>query len=159
MISYSQIKSPVGDLLLVANSSHLLRLSFVGGKDCPTIQSDWINDPNHPVLAEVEGQLNGFFNRKLTRFSLALGARGTPFQAQVWNEMAQIPYGKTMSYSELADRIGSPKACRAVGMASGQNPIAIIVPCHRVVGKNGALTGFAGGLDRKKRLLELEQVT
>jgi len=116
---------------------------------------------NPLFFSKVITQLDGYFNGSLRKFSLIQGIdfklKGTPFQEKVWQELLNIPYGETISYGELAIRIGNPRAFRAVGMANGKNPISIIVPCHRVIGKDGSLTGFGGGIDVKKQLLSLEQ--
>jgi len=109
------------------------------------------------VLKDVRKELDRYFAGTLKKFSTKLAFNGTPFQHEVWNELTRIPYGETISYMELANRIDNPKAVRAVGMANGANPIAIIVPCHRVIGSNGSLTGFGGGLPNKRALLELEK--
>lgn len=110
-----------------------------------------------PLLQEACCQLESYLAGARRDFALPLCPKGTPFQQRVWQSLLQIPYGKTVSYKDLAESIGSPKACRAVGMANHRNPIAIVIPCHRVVGANGSLTGYAGGLPLKQRLLELEQ--
>ncbi len=110
-----------------------------------------------PLLLQAEKQLSEYFARKRTSFDLPLFVEGTPFQKKVWAELQKIPYGETISYGELARRCGNDKACRAVGMANNKNKIAIIIPCHRVIGSNGKLVGYAGGLDIKSRLLDLER--
>ena len=115
----------------------------------------WTRDPR--MLATARAQLEAYLAGELRTFDLALSSGGTPFQQQVWAELRKIPYGETISYLELATRIGNPKAMRAVGAANGRNPIAIIVPCHRVIGADGRLTGYGGGLWRKRRLLDLER--
>jgi methylated-DNA-[protein]-cysteine S-methyltransferase len=108
-------------------------------------------------LAEVIRQLQAYFAGELENFDLAVSPQGTPFQQKVWSELQRIPYGETLSYGELARRIGNPKACRAVGLANGSNPISIVIPCHRVIGSNGKLTGYGGGLPIKEKLLALEK--
>jgi methylated-DNA-[protein]-cysteine S-methyltransferase len=113
-------------------------------------------EPNHPILLETERQLSEYFAGKRTRFELPLAPRGSEFQKRVWAALKTIPFGKTASYLELAKTIGSSNASRAVGAATGKNPLSIVVPCHRAVGANGALTGFAGGLENKSKLLALE---
>ncbi len=113
-------------------------------------------DPSHPLLAEAVRQLRAYFNGALRQFTLPLDLQGTPFQLRVWRELETIPFGERRSYSDIAHAIGAPKAVRAVGAANGANPIAIVVPCHRVIGSNGKLTGYGGGLPLKKKLLELE---
>jgi methylated-DNA-[protein]-cysteine S-methyltransferase len=113
-------------------------------------------DKNHPLLLGTERQLQDYFAGRLDRFSLKLDFRGTAFQKKVWAALLTIPFGETRSYAQIAQQIGTPKAVRAVGAANGKNPISIVAPCHRVIGANGKLTGFAGGLEAKARLLELE---
>ena len=113
-------------------------------------------DPKHPILILTINQLQEYFSHRREMFQLPLAAKGTEFQQQVWQALKTIPYGETWSYQQLAEAIGNPKAVRAVGLANGKNPISVIVPCHRVIGKKGNLTGYAGGLDRKAALLKLE---
>jgi methylated-DNA-[protein]-cysteine S-methyltransferase len=116
-------------------------------------------DPTHPHLTRAVAQLNEYFAGRRTAFDLPLDPHGTPFQQQVWEQLLAIPYGETRSYLDLARKLGNPNATRAVGAANGRNPISIIVPCHRVIGSSGKLTGFAGGLEIKERLLNLESAT
>lgn len=154
---YSRIDdSPVGPLLLAGNRDGLHVLSFGVGTRPRAIAPDWIADTTG-VLAGVRRELDEYFAGRLRTFSTPLALTGTPFQNLVWNELCRIPYGETISYLDLANRINNPKAVRAVGMANGANPIAIIVPCHRVIGSNGTLTGFGGGLPAKRTLLALER--
>lgn len=120
------------------------------------IGKDWVLRNDVPPFPETVQQLAAYFDGKLTEFSLPLAIRGTDFQKRVWDELREIPYGATISYGELAQRIGNPNASRAVGLANGHNPISIIVPCHRVIGANGKLTGYGGGLQRKAALLSFE---
>jgi len=158
--------SPVGPLLLAGDSDALHVLAFgippAGGRQelhvtrPREIDADWIPDTKG-VLKDVRRELDQYFAGRLKKFSTALAFNGTPFQNQVWKELTRIPYGETISYLDLAHRISNPKAVRAVGMANGANPIAIIVPCHRVIGSNGSLTGFGGGIPTKRALLELEK--
>jgi methylated-DNA-[protein]-cysteine S-methyltransferase len=156
MTSYTTIKSPQGDLMLVANESKLTGLYFVRPGRIPAAQKTWTRDPKHPVLREAARQLNEFFAGKRTTFSIPLHFVGTDFQQRVWQEIARIPHGKTISYSELATRAGKPRAIRAAGTNTGKNPLSIVIPCHRVMGKDGTMTGFGGGLEWKRYLLELE---
>lgn len=142
------MESPVGLLTITEENGTLTALHFGGESETP---------PPTPLLQEVLRQLTAYFAGTLTAFDLPLAPKGTPFQQAVWRALCVIPYGQTRSYSEIAAAIGRPNACRAVGMANHQNPIAIIVPCHRVVGKGGALTGYAGGLAVKQALLAFEQ--
>jgi methylated-DNA-[protein]-cysteine S-methyltransferase len=154
---YAQIDdSPVGPLLLAGDSDALHVLAFGMGSRPREIDADWKPDTKG-VLKDVRKELDRYFAGTLKKFSTKLAFNGTPFQVDVWKELTRIPYGETISYLDLANRIKNPKAVRAVGMANGANPIAIIVPCHRVIGSNGSLTGFGGGLPTKRALLELEK--
>jgi methylated-DNA-[protein]-cysteine S-methyltransferase len=151
---YTNIESPVGPLLLAANERGLCYLSFGASKHAVHPEVDWTKDEK--PFAETIRQLRAYFHGDLKEFDLPLAMEGTAFQMSVWRSLCEIPYGRTISYGELADRIGNPKAMRAVGLANGSNPIAIIVPCHRVIGSNGKLTGYGGGLPIKEKLLALE---
>ena len=156
---YKWVDSPVGRLKLVASSRGLAAVLWATdppGRVRLTIDAE---DARHPVLAEAERQLAEYFAGRLTRFSLQLDFAGTPFQRKVWNALLTIPFGETRSYAQIAKQIGSPAASRAVGAANGRNPIAIVAPCHRVIGTGGKLTGFAGGLEAKAYLLSLEAGT
>jgi methylated-DNA-[protein]-cysteine S-methyltransferase len=153
---YSIINSPVGSLILVADDSALTGLYFADRDHVPAASRDWIRDARHPVLRQAAGQIHEYFAGKRMSFSLPLRLAGTGFQEKVWRQIALIPHGKTITYSDLARRVGAPAAIRAAGTSTGRNPLSIIIPCHRVVGKNGSLRGFAGGLERKQRLLKLE---
>jgi methylated-DNA-[protein]-cysteine S-methyltransferase len=157
MNSYAILKSPVGHLLLVADETHLLGIYFSGEKHAPATR-DWKCNPDHAVLKQTARELDEYFNGTRTTFSVPLRYEGTKFQQAIWRQISQISFGKTISYTELANRVGAPGAPRAAGTATGQNPLSIIIPCHRVVGRNGRLHGYAGGLDRKRRLLEVEKV-
>ena len=148
--------SPVGPLLLAGDSDALHVLSFGVGSRPREVDAEWMPDKKG-VLRNVCKELDQYFAGRLKKFSTKLAFNGTPFQIDVWKELTRIPYGETISYLDLAKRIDNPKAVRAVGMANGANPIAIIVPCHRVIGSNGSLTGFGGGLPTKRALLELEK--
>jgi methylated-DNA-[protein]-cysteine S-methyltransferase len=153
----SRIASPLGEVLLAATEQGLAGVWFVHRQEHMPDHSLWPTDDVHPVLRAAAQQLNAYFSGQLQSFDLPLTPTwGTPFQRAVWQALQRIPYGKTSTYGDIARDIGNPKAVRAVGAAIGQNPHSIIVPCHRVVGANGALTGFAGGLDRKQYLLEHE---
>jgi len=154
---YSQIDdSPVGPVLLAGNRDGLHVLAFGAGSRPRAIDPSWLPDTGG-VLTSVRHELDEYFAGKLRTFTTPVIFEGTPFQHQVWSELCRIPYGETISYMELAKRIKNPKAVRAVGLANGANPIAIIVPCHRVIGANGSLTGFGGGIPTKRALLELER--
>ena len=157
MTSYCILKQPQGDLLLVASETEMIGLYFDGRPHVPRARSAWTFNPQHPVLRQAKKQLEEFFAGKRIRFSLPLKLRGTAFQERVWREIARIPYGQTISYSELARQAGNPRATRATGMNTGRNPIGIVIPCHRVIGKDGSITGYAGGLEWKQRLLNLEK--
>jgi methylated-DNA-[protein]-cysteine S-methyltransferase len=148
--------SPVGPLLLAGDSEALHVLAFGKGIRPREIDADWMPDTKG-VLKDVRRELDQYFAGQLKKFATPLAFTGTSFQNQVWKELTRIPYGETISYLDLAKRINNPKAVRAVGMANGANPIAIIVPCHRVIGSNGSLNGFGGGLPTKRALLELEK--
>ena len=145
------IDSPVGPLLLTSDGSSLTRLLF----DVPP-QADWVDEPCD-LLDEAERQLREYFAGERTAFDLPLEPAGTTFQLATWMQLRDIPYAETISYGQLALRVGNPNASRAVGLANGRNPISIVVPCHRVIGSDGSLTGYGGGLDRKKLLLDLER--
>ena len=153
-IYYTSYESPVGPLLLAGDSDALRLVSFESSKHAAPPQADWRQDKT--PFAEVIRQLQAYFRGELRKFDVPLALEGTEFQLNVWNALRGIPYGETISYLQLAERIGKPKAVRAVGLANGSNPIPIIVPCHRVIGSDGSLTGFGGGLSTKKKLLDLE---
>jgi methylated-DNA-[protein]-cysteine S-methyltransferase len=144
----TQLSTPVGPLVLEGDDYRLVRLGF-GSPDSP--QGDARS------LASAAIQLEQYFAGERTDFDLDVELAGTPFERRVWDELRAIPYGETATYAEIARRIGRPSACRAVGRANGRNPIAVIVPCHRVVGSDGSLTGYAGGLGVKRSLLDLER--
>lgn len=151
---YTWYESPVGRLLLAGSRAGLNFVSFSSRKHAVVISPEWNED--RAVFQNAITQLDEYFAGRRKTFDLALFPQGTAFQTQVWNALQTIPYGETISYKELAQRIGKPKTIRAVGAANGANPIPIIIPCHRVIGLDGSLTGFGGGLPLKKRLLELE---
>jgi methylated-DNA-[protein]-cysteine S-methyltransferase len=153
---YATFESPVGPLLLMSDGRSLIGLHTDSDKHRPAVQPDWIRDEAGTPFAEVKTQLCAYFEGRLTKFDLQLAPQGTEFQLRVWRELRGIPYGETISYAELARRIGRPQASRAVGHANARNPISIIVPCHRVIGADNSLTGYAGGLERKRMLLAHE---
>ena len=153
-VFYTRIDSPVGKLLLAADAQGLRQVSFESSKRAAPVQRQWRE--NNSPFAEVIRQLQAYFGGQLREFKLRLAPEGTEFQLRVWNSLRTIPYGETISYAQLAQKIGNPQAVRAVGLANGCNPIPIIVPCHRVIGSDGSLTGFGGGLANKKILLALE---
>jgi methylated-DNA-[protein]-cysteine S-methyltransferase len=149
--------SPVGELRLVAVGDALAAIYFPESRDAPVVVTPPTSTPDHPALRLAATQLAEYFAGERDAFSIPLAPRGTPFQHRVWQALAAIPYGETRSYGEIARVIGSPSASRAVGAANGRNPIPIVVPCHRVIGADGTLTGFGGGLDAKRWLLAHEQ--
>ena len=151
---YTTFESPVGTLLLGGDANGLRLVSFETSKHAAPPQANWRQ--NKALFAEVIRQLQAYFRGELKEFDLPLALEGTKFQLRVWNTLRSIPYGETISYLQLAERIGNPKAVRAVGLANGSNPIPIIIPCHRVIGSDGSLTGYGGGLERKELLLQLE---
>lgn len=159
MLYYDLIPSPVGDLMLVASETHLTGVRFAPHPDDP-VALGWRRAAGgtaaDAILALARAQLDAYFAGRSTTFDLPIAAKGTPFQMEVWRILQTIPFGETISYGELARRIGDPKAMRAVGAANGRNPIPIVVPCHRVIGANGSLTGFGGGIERKRWLLAHE---
>jgi methylated-DNA-[protein]-cysteine S-methyltransferase len=147
------VPSPIGDLLLTGDGRALTGLYMSPHKGRPEI-SEQLRD--HPFFTDVIAQLGAYFAGESRSFDVALQPAGTPFQQRVWAELSRIPYGETISYAELAKRVGSPNGFRAVGQANGRNPISVIVPCHRVIGANGSLAGYGGGAERKRFLLDLE---
>jgi methylated-DNA-[protein]-cysteine S-methyltransferase len=155
MIDTHTIDSPLGSIRLDANESALLGVYFAGQKWEPLAGHHRPNSTN-PILQLAVEQLNAYFMGRMTQFDLPLETTGTEFQKQVWREIATIAMGQSLSYGQIAKRIGSPLAARAVGAATGRNPIGIIIPCHRVMGGSGALTGYAGGLEKKRWLLAHE---
>jgi len=156
--AYKIIDSPVGKLKLVASDKGLAGVLWERENTRPVPLSEAVEDKQHPVLVETERQLGEYFAGKRKTFSIALDLRGTQFQKDVWEALLAIPFGETRSYGQLAKQLGNPRATRAVGAANGRNPVSIIVPCHRVIGSSGKLTGFGGGLETKAHLLSLEDV-
>ena len=154
--AYKMMKSPVGELQLIAGEKGLAAILWEKDDPKRVRVGPMVEDKDHPVLLEVERQLKDYFAGKRKTFSLKLDSIGTAFQKKVWEALLTIPFGQTRSYAQIAKQIGRPKAVRAVGAANGKNPISIIAPCHRVIGSNGKLTGFAGGLEAKACLLDLE---
>ena len=151
---YRLLDTPIGTLRLASDGSHLVKIEFEGQYRADTAESD----SSDPVLLASADQLREYFAGQRNSFDLPLTARGTPFQQAVWSALAAIPYGELRSYRDIASAIDKPTAARAVGAANGRNPLPIVVPCHRVIGSDGSLTGFAGGLQAKTCLLELEGV-
>lgn len=150
------VDSPLGEIFIASEDGQLTWLTFRSGPQTRTPDPEWTHAPRNALLLEVKSQLDRYFDGTLRRFDVPLGPRGTPFQRRVWQALGKIPYGTTRTYSQLARTVRRPAAHRAVGAANGQNPISVIIPCHRLVGKDGSLTGYGGGLDRKQALLELE---
>ncbi|MFF9277325.1 methylated-DNA--[protein]-cysteine S-methyltransferase [Streptomyces griseosporeus] len=157
MKQHTVIDSPYGPLTLVAEDGVLCGLYMTDQRHRPPEES--FGTPDETPFAEVEEQLEAYFAGELKEFTLELRLNGTPFQRRVWEQLRAIPYGERRTYGELAAALGNPAASRAVGLANGKNPIGIIVPCHRVVGADGSLTGYGGGLERKQRLLDFETGT
>jgi methylated-DNA-[protein]-cysteine S-methyltransferase len=157
--SHTVVDSPVGPLTLVAAGGALVGLYMTGQRHLPPPETfaEPADDPDGRPFAEAAGQLREYFDGERTEFDLRLALDGTEFQKRVWAALQDIPYGRTVSYGQLADQIGQPTASRAVGLANGKNPVGIIVPCHRVVGADGDLTGYGGGIGRKRYLLAHEQ--
>jgi methylated-DNA-[protein]-cysteine S-methyltransferase len=159
-ITFTRLPSPVGELLLTASESAITGIYFPSHDRVPKDRAGWQEDDGRgsasEVLARASQQLTEYFAGRRTTFDLPLDPSGTAFQRRVWDALRTIPYGTTTSYGEMARRLGDVRATRAVGAANGSNPIPIVVPCHRVVGSKGELTGFGGGLDRKRWLLEHE---
>ncbi len=156
MKCYTEIDSPLGSILLVSDGAALTGFYFVGQKYAPATTGLWKREPGLKLFRDAEAQIASYLSGRRRTFDVPIRFEGTPFQRRVWQAIAAIPFGQTQSYSALAERIGAPSSMRAVGAATGRNPISLIVPCHRVVGRDGALTGYAGGLDRKQALLNFE---
>jgi len=153
-VDYRYLDTPVGRLLLAREERDLRLINFQPSR-LPRPDPRWHESPD--AFDDVVSQLTEYFAGERQRFELPLAPEGTPFQQRVWRELQDIPYGATISYGQLAARIGQPTASRAVGLANGSNPLAIVIPCHRVIGANGTLTGYGGGLPIKERLLALER--
>ncbi|MGJ5892277.1 methylated-DNA--[protein]-cysteine S-methyltransferase [Streptomyces niveiscabiei] len=157
MKHHKVIDSPYGPLTLVADDGVLCGLYMTDQRHRPPEESFGPRDDT--LFAEPEAQLEAYFRGELKEFTLELALKGTEFQKSVWSQLRSIPYGETRTYGQLADALGNSGASRAVGLANGKNPVGIIVPCHRVIGSTGSLTGYGGGLDRKRRLLDFERGT
>ena len=152
MIYFASLPSPVGTLTVGADAAGITAIAFPG--EMPAV--DGAANPN-PLIREALRQLRAYFAGRLANFELPLNPAGTVFQKSVWQALLAVPFGATLSYGEIATRVGNPRGARAVGLANGRNPIAIVVPCHRIIGRDGSLTGYGGGLDRKRWLLAHEQ--
>ncbi|MGW4568853.1 methylated-DNA--[protein]-cysteine S-methyltransferase [Streptomyces sp. NPDC004561] len=158
MKCHTVLDSPYGPLTLVADADGALcGLYMAGQRHRPPEEDFGPRDDGPSCFAAAREQLSAYFVGELKEFTVELALRGTPFQRGVWAQLARIPYGETRTYGELADALGNPQASRAVGLANGRNPVGIIVPCHRVIGADGSLTGYGGGLARKRRLLDFER--
>jgi methylated-DNA-[protein]-cysteine S-methyltransferase len=157
MSYFTYFESPIQTLRLVSDGRSLIGLYMIAEKHAQILCNDWLENEAVKPFAAVRQQLTDYFAGRLTEFDLPLAPRGTDFQQKVWQALQTIPYGETISYGELAQQIGQPNASRAVGLANGSNPISIIVPCHRVIGASGKLTGYGGGIERKQWLLNHEQ--
>jgi methylated-DNA-[protein]-cysteine S-methyltransferase len=153
---YDYYDSPHGRMLLVSNETAVTAVYFVGQKYAATPQKDWKRDGELAPLRQARRELDEYFAGKRRRFGVSLEPAGTPFQRAVWKAIAAVGFGETISYGELAKRAGRPGSARAAGAATGRNPISVVVPCHRIVGSDGSLTGYAGGLKKKQALLKLE---
>jgi methylated-DNA-[protein]-cysteine S-methyltransferase len=151
---YTKIDSPLGELLLVGDDHSLRGLYMQEGRTAKKVQPDW-RETDEPFIP-VRAQLTEYFDGRRSAFDVPLVMTGSDFERRVWNALLEIPYGESTSYGEIARRVGEPGAARAVGVANARNPIAVVVPCHRVIGADGSLTGYGGGLARKRFLLDLE---
>lgn len=158
MTSYTTMPSPVGELTLTAHNDALTGVWFAGHRGGTPVKADWNRDDHDPVLRQARAELDEYFAGKRERFSVKLDPHGTEFQRAVWRELLKVRFGRTSTYGTLAAAIGKANASRAVGAAVGANPISIIVPCHRIIGRDGSLTGFGGGLPRKIKLLAIEGI-
>jgi methylated-DNA-[protein]-cysteine S-methyltransferase len=156
-VYFDEFASPLGPILLAADGVALTGAWFDGQRYFPVIDTCWQRSRDHPVLRRAAAMLGEYFEGRRPQFDIALAPAGTPFQRAVWNQIRAVPFGGTIAYRDLAARTGNPSAVRAAGAATGRNPLSIFVPCHRIVGADGTLTGYAGGLDRKRALLALER--
>jgi len=152
---YSLLETPIGTLVLAGAADGTVNsIDFIDGRGAPQPDGNWVRDD--AAFTEARAQLEAYFAGRLRQFDLPLAPVGTAFQRRVWRALEQIPYGRTRTYGQVASELGAPRAMRAVGAANGRNPISIVIPCHRLVGSDGSLTGYGGGLARKQWLLELE---
>ncbi len=157
MKQYCYYQSPIGRLLIAGTNGRLEAIFFPNSINEFEISND--TQYNEEIFKDILRQLSDYFAGKRQKFEIDVFPAGTDFQKKVWQELQNVPFGETVSYGEIAARIDNPKACRAIGMANSKNPIPIIIPCHRIIGKDGSLTGFGGGLDIKRKLLELEGIS
>jgi len=153
-VNYCYMQTPVGKLLIAGETAIVQKISFAEGKNPLVPEPDWQENP--ATFQSVVEQLTAYFTGKRRQFGLPMDLQATPFQKKVLIELCNVPYGETISYGELAVKAGNPRAARAAGMANARNPLPVLIPCHRVIGKDGSLTGYGGGLDIKRKLLELE---
>ena len=153
-MNFTTMDSPLGQILVAGDAQGLRLINFQEGSSPILISAEWRDEENS--FHDATAQIGAYFEGRLTEFDLSLSPLGTTFYQEVWRELEHIPYGQTISYGELAGRVGRPKAARAVGAANGRNPLPIVIPCHRVIGSDGSLTGYGGGLRFKRELLELE---
>ena len=156
MTYYTTTESPLGAMLMTADAAALTGVYFLGQRYAPEPGPKWVRRDDLPVLMQTREWLTAYFSGRTANVDVAMAPHGTPFQEAVWQQIAAIPSGETITYAELARRAGNRAAVRAAGSATGRNPISLLIPCHRVVGSNGSLTGYAGGLERKRWLLALE---
>ena len=156
MTRFVRFDSPLGPMFATAEEDGITHIEFLGAKYAPEASPAWVEDPKAPDLAACVAQLGEYFAGTRPEFDFPLAPRGSEFQQRVWREIARVPYGKTISYAELATRAGAPGHARAAGAATGRNPVSLAIPCHRIVGSDGSLTGYAGGLEIKEALLGLE---
>ena len=154
MIYYTYHDTKIGEIRLRADDGGLLAVDHVNQQQ--VTEEEWVSDRCHPILQQATRELDEYFSATRRTFQVPLNPKGTKFQLQVWNALTTIPYGETATYSDIAQKIDNPKAVRAVGAANGKNPLSIFIPCHRVIGKQGKLVGYAGGVEVKKILLSLE---
>lgn len=156
-VYYTFTESPIQQLMLTSDGEALTGLRMIEHRHAPAMTEAWRLDDKARPFAEAKQQLAAYFNGELTEFDLPLNLQGTDFQRLIWRELQKIPFGETMSYGQMAQRIGNPNASRAVGAANGRNPASIIIPCHRLIGSTGKLTDYGGGLERKEWLLAHEK--
>ncbi len=157
IVYFDRVPSPLGTLLLASDGVALTGAWFDGQRHPPAMDAGWQRQGDLPIFRRAASELAEFFAGTRTQFDLPLAPSGTAFQRTVWDAIATVPYGETIAYRELAARAGRPASIRAAGAATGRNPLSVFIPCHRIVGADGALTGYAGGLDRKRALLALER--
>lgn len=158
MIRYVHFETALGTVLATSRAGAIASLNFIDARYVKPVDAGWVEDRDDALLAQCARELTEYFGGRRRRFDIALAPEGTPFQQRVWAEIARVPWGETVSYGELARRAGAAGRARAAGAATGRNPIGVAIPCHRIVGADGNLTGYAGGLERKRALLELEGV-